>query len=76
MNKNIFDNLEIYAPEVPKVVPAQPVLNKKQQNAMKQELRESYGTAVDKPNQPNKKGSKTLKSQKHDKTPHFETDLN
>ena len=75
MNKNIFDQLEVFAPEVPKVVVQEPVMNKKQQNAIKQNLRESYGTTVNKPT-PNKRGSKTIKSDRDDKRPHQEVDLN
>ena len=75
MNKNIFDNLEVFAPEAQKVAPQQPSLTKKQQNSATQALRQSYETSTHKP-QPNKMGSKTIKSTKEDRRPHQEVDLN
>lgn len=77
MSRNIFADLEVFAPEEVKTVPArQETLTKKQQNSVKQNLRESYSTKVEKPSQPNKQGSKTLRNNKDERQPHHEKDLN
>ena len=42
---------------------------------LKDARRQAYSTHVQKPNQPNQKGSKTIKSTNDDKKPHHERDL-
>lgn len=74
MNKNIFDNLEVFNPEPEKIVAPKTTVTKKEQTQRTQELREAYGANVEKPNQKNPQGSKTYKSNKGTKQPHHEID--
>ena len=67
MSKNIFDSLEVFAPAEEKVIPKETLPSKKQQNAVKQNLRESYQTDVQKPSQPNKQGNKTIRNNKDER---------
>lgn len=75
MQRNIFDSLEVYAPEEKQVLPNKPVVTKKERKASETELRQIYSTEVQKPNKSNQKGSKTIKSTNEDRKPHHERDL-
>lgn len=75
MQRNIFDSLEVYAPEEKQALPSKPVVTKRERKASETELRQAYSTQVQKPNKPNQKGSKTIKSSNEDRRPHHERDL-
>lgn len=75
MNKNLFDSLEVFAPFEEKVIVQETKPLKKQQNLVKQNLRENYQTEVQKPGQSNKLGNKTIRSAKEDKQPKHERDF-
>lgn len=75
MQRNIFESLEVFAPEEKPVLQSKPVVTKKERKSSETELKQGYSTHVQKPNQPNQKGSKTIKSTNDDKKPHHERDL-
>lgn len=70
MVKNMFEDMSVYDQEKPTITITQERHTKKDQRALESTLRQAYGDRVDKPNQANLLGSKTLKSDKTDRRPH------
>lgn len=70
MVKNLFEDMAVYDQEQKSVTIVQERLTKKEHRVQDSKLRQAYGDKVQKPNDINQLGSKTIKSDKTDRRPH------